>query len=299
MLKTFYYQYFKNANLVNRIIIINVAVFVAITVLGIVFRLAGAAGGADLVSYYLSASSDFASNLFRPWGIITYQFTHEGLWHLFFNLLIFHFVGNIFAGTLGERKLLPLYLLGGVLGWLLYSLVATFSPLFPQGDIPLIGASASVMTIMAAAATYLPDYKVRIFTFSIPLKYIALFYIAADLASVSNGGDNIGGRLAHLGGAGFGFFYALQLKNGKDYTAGFANVLEQFFGWFNPNRKPRPKKKAKMKTYKNTATASKSKKNESDFDQAEIDRILDKISKSGYDSLSAQEKQTLFKAGNS
>jgi membrane associated rhomboid family serine protease len=296
MFQTYYNQYFKNATLVNRIIIINAAVFIGITVFGIVIRLAGANGGADLISYYLSASSDFTSNLFRPWGIITYQFTHEGLLHLAFNLIVFHFVGNIFGGTLGERKLLPLYLMGGVLGWLLYTLVSTFSPLFPNGDIPLIGASASVMAVMAAIATYLPNYKFRIFTFTVPLKYIALFCIAGDLASVSNGGPNLGGRLAHLGGAAFGFFYALQLKRGKDYTVGFATLIDRFFGLFNGKRKAKPKKKAKMKTYKNAK--SKSTKTESDFDQVEIDRILDKISKSGYDSLTSKEKQTLFKAGN-
>lgn len=298
MLQTFYNQYFKNVTLVNRIIIINAGLFLLITLLGVVIRLSGSSGGADVVSHYLSASSDFKSMLLRPWGVITYQFTHVGLWHLAFNLLVFHFVGNIFGGTLGEKKLLPLYLLGGIIGWLLFALISTFSPLFPDGDIPIIGASASVMAVMAAIATYLPNYKVRIFTFSVSLKYIALFYIAGDLVSVQNGASNMGGNLAHLGGAAFGFFYALQLKKGKDYTAGFARLLENFFAIFNGKKRPKPKKKAKMKTYKNSTSKATSAKPDPNFDQVEIDRILDKISKSGYDSLSAQEKQTLFKAGN-
>ncbi len=299
MFQTYYNQYFKNANLVNRIIIINAAIFLLITILGVIIRLSGASGGSSVISHYLSASSDFGSMLFRPWGIITYQFTHVGLWHLAFNLLVFHFVGNIFGGTLGERKLLPLYLIGGILGWLLVALVSTFSPLFPEGDIPIIGASASVMAVMAAIATYLPNYKVRIFTFSVSLKYIALFYIAGDLVSVQNGASNIGGNLAHLGGAAFGFFYALQLKKGKDYTAGFSRLLDAFFALFSGKRKPRAKKKPKMKMHKNQASNNKKTTPNSDFNQEEIDRILDKISKSGYDSLSSTEKQTLFKAGNS
>lgn len=303
MANKYYNQFFRNSTLVNRIIIINAAIFLMVNILGIFLKLSGLSSqGSGILVHYLSASSDFLSTSLRPWSIVTYQFTHVGLFHILFNLIIFNFVGQIFAGTLGEKRLLPLYLIGGFFGWLLYALLYTISPVFPAGDNEIIGASASIMAIMAAAATYMPEYKLRILTFQISLKWVAIIYIAGDLVAVNNVGQNVGGSLAHLGGAAFGFFYAIQLKKGNDYGLGLARILDYFFAWVTGKASAkRPKRRAKMKTYRNTSankkSSSKSTKNNSEsVDQEEIDRILDKISQSGYDSLSSSEKATLFKA---
>lgn len=303
MFNKYYNQFFKNSTLVNRILIVNAAIFLLVNLVGIFIKLSGLSGqGSGLLVHYLSASSDFKSTLLRPWSIVTYQFTHVGFLHILFNLIIFNFVGQIFAGTLGEKRLLPLYLIGGFFGWLLYALLYTLSPVFPAGDNEIIGASASIMAVMAAAATYLPEYKLRILTFQISLKWIAIIYIAGDLVAVNNLSQNVGGSLAHLGGAAFGFFYSLQLKKGNDYSVALARIIDQLSAWLAGT--PKPKRRAKMKTYRNTSrkkttTIKNKSSNEKDtVDQEEIDRILDKISQSGYDSLSSSEKATLFKASN-
>lgn len=295
MLKTYYDQYFKNANMVMKLIIVNIAVFLLVNILSIFTKLSGLDAGGNSIVHWLSASSDFGAMLFRPWSIVTYQFTQEGLWHIAINMLILNFFGTTFGSTLGDKRLLPLYLMGGFFGWLLFALIFNLSPLFPSGDNQIIGASAAVMTIVAATATYLPNYKVRVLMFTVSLKWLAIFYIAFDLASVSNLGPNIGGHLSHLGGAAFGFVYALQLKKGKDIVMPFANFLNRLF-----SAKPKPRYKTKMKAHRNPRTQTKKSNAASvnEVDQEEIDRILDKISKSGYDSLSSREKQTLFKAGN-
>ena len=297
-------RFITRSDLLNRIIIANVGLFLLVNLLLAVCRLGDiqsmftvSSAGIPVFrpTLWLSASSDFLSQLYRPWGVFTYMFLHEDIWHIFFNLLILFYIGRIFCNLLGERRFLPLYLLGGLAGWLFYALCYSVFPVFPPGDHPIMGASASVMAIVIATATYFPNFPIRLFLIgNVPLKYIAGFFLVLDLLALK-GTSNLGGHLAHMGGAMYGFFFAYYLKNkGRDITLWFVPALQWFFTLFN-RRKIRVVHHTK-RTKKGPSHRTSVKKPQSDDHQKVIDAILDKISQSGYDSLSKEEKEILFKA---
>lgn len=281
----------KNGSVLIKLIFINVLVFLTVNVIGLLLYFFNIENGIQQLVYWLSLPSDVTKLLYRPWTILSYMFLHEEIFHLLFNMLVLYFGGQIFLQFLNNKKLLSTYLLGGLSGGLLYVLLFNVLPVFEQQTSLsfALGASASVMAVLIAAATYVPNFTVRlIFLGNVKLKYIALIYVVLDIISIPKG--NSGGHIAHLGGALFGFIYISQLQKGKDLTAGFNRFLDSIKELFSFKRK--------MKVvYKSPKSRDDYQFNEQKkANQQKIDVILDKISKSGYDSLTGEEKAILFDA---
>ncbi len=233
---------------------------------------------------YFQVSPSFYDLIFKPWSIITYGFFHADLWHLFGNMIILYFSGRIVLDLFGNNIFLKIFFIGLLFGSLTYLLSYNLFPVFNGLKPPMIGASAGAMAMFIFLASHNPNYTFRLVFFDIKVVYLALFFIIIDIIQIPI--SNSGGHLAHLGGAFWGYYFNSQLKKGNDignWLIEFFNYLYSFF-----KVKSNVKKVYKTKTYK------KSTKN---VDQKKIDSILDKISKSGYDSLTKSEKETLFKAG--
>ncbi|MDG1476704.1 MAG: rhomboid family intramembrane serine protease [Vicingaceae bacterium] len=282
---------YKNGSAFIKLIFINVGMFLAVHIIGSGFFLLKVGSSAGLFTL-LSLPASLSNLITQPWTIATYMFLHEGLWHLFVNMLILYFGSQIFTQFLNQKKLVIVYVLGGLAGGLIYILAFNIFPVFSE-VLPFsyaLGASASVMAILVASATYVPNFVVRLmFLGEVKLKYIAMGYLVLDLVSIQ--GSNSGGHIAHLGGALFGFLYIQQLKKGNDFTVGFGRFLDYLKALFKPQKKMKVVYKKQGQTKTNEAYNSQKVDN-----QKKVDIILDKISKSGYDSLSANEKAILFDA---
>lgn len=281
------YQYAR-LSIAEKLIVINVAVFIVFRLAGFLLKLP--APGLDA---WFELPKDFFEFLTRPWTLVTYAFLHGGLWHLFFNMLLLFYVGRIFLNYFGSRRFINVYFLGLMLGGLFFLAAYNIFPAFYQSQSPLIGASAGVMAVLIFICTYLPGQEVRVFFFTLKLWYVGAFFVVLDLVLIPLN-DNPGGRIAHLGGALLGYLYARRAAQGGDLGAGFSKFLD----WAGEIFKPRPRK-APMKTvYRKEARKPAQ---PVDYDkqtrQRKIDGILDKISKSGYESLTQAEKDFLFKAG--
>jgi membrane associated rhomboid family serine protease len=279
---------FRNGSNLTRLIYINIAVFVLMTIVAVIGFLLNNPEIADKALDIFSVPASLNALLLRPWTLITYMFTHKGIWHILFNMLWLYSFGRIFLEYLDGRKLVAVYLLGGISGAIVYILSFNVFPAFTGvvADSVAIGASASVMAVVIAIAAYVPDYTVQlIFLGRIKIKYLALAIFI--FTSVMDFSINSGGKLAHIGGAFFGYFYTMNLRHGRDMGKGFNRIMD-FFATIL-----KPRKKLKV-THKKVAT-------EYDYNaikvehQKQINHILDKISKGGYDSLTKEEKETLFK----
>jgi len=274
---------FQTLTIAEKLIALNVLFFVVPFVLQTLFFLFDYSFAGVLSWFQLSA--DWELLIFRPWTLLTYSFLHSGIFHLFWNMILLYYSGQLFLNLLPARTFSNAYFMGVVLGGLVFVVSYALFPVF-QGIRPyMIGASAGVMSVFVFISTFTPDQEVRFFFFNIKLKYLALAFVFMDLIQIPNG--NAGGHLAHIGGAFLGFFYARQLQKGTDIGAGWGQFWSQIRGWFTPQPKVR-------KVYKNPNPKRPSKASVS---QDKIDAILDKISQSGYDSLSKEEKEILFKAG--
>ncbi|WP_310554453.1 rhomboid family intramembrane serine protease [Flavobacterium sp.] len=244
---------------------------------------------------YIALSNNYATLLVKPWTLISYSFFHIGFFHLLFNVLVLNFVGKLFTTFFTQKQLLSLYLLGGILGGILYIISYTFLPLLANENALLIGASGSIMAILVATATYQPEMEVRLlFLGSIKLVYLAIGLFLLDLINLSI--ENTGGHLAHIGGALFGFVYIKSIQNGTDLGSGLTSFLDWCVTLFSP-RKAKPFKKVHRNPKTSISSKPQSKIVVKDKAQQQIDEILDKISKSGYDSLTTAEKEFLFQAG--
>jgi membrane associated rhomboid family serine protease len=275
-----------------KFIFINVAVFLAIHAVGVVatlFRLESL----DPLPF-LAVPSQLNMILIRFWTLLTYMFVHVGFMHILFNMLWLYWFGKIFLSYFNDRTLGSLYVIGGLAGALLYILAFNTIPyyIYESGHGIMIGASASVMAIVMAAAFYRPDVTLNLFLFGrIKIIYIAIAVFVIDFFSLSNG-NNPGGHVAHIGGAIAGYLFANQYKKGKDFTLPISRFLDKIANLF----KKRKYKGAHKVVYR---------KPESDYDynyrkaqeSKKIDAILDKLKQSGYDSLSSEEKRQLFDAG--
>lgn len=280
---------YNNGSALIKLIFVNVAVFLLVYIGSWLFLIPGIKNGIEIIIYWLALPADLSLLIEKPWTILSYMFLHKAFMHILFNMMVLYFSGTIFLNYLNSKKLVVTYLLGGFSGGLLFVLAFNLIPsLNPLIKIPALGASASVMAILVAAATYVPNYIVRlIFIGDVKFKYIAMAYVVLDLISIQ--GDNSGGHIAHLGGALFGFIYIQQLKKGKDFTLGFSRFLDMLKAMFKVRKKMKVvyKKQGKTKT-------DQAYNNQKVDNQKKVDAILDKISKSGYDSLSAEEKAILF-----
>ncbi len=286
-------RFFTGKSMLSILIIINIAVFLIISLFSlycVLFKINQhhfGDSGPTILGYWLAVPSNIELLLQRPWSVFTYMFLHENLWHLFFNMLMLYFGGVIFNEYLGSKKLLITYIFGGLTGAAFYIAAYNYFPAF-ETVVPVstaMGASASVLAIVVAIAAYIPDYKVRLFLIGqIKFKWIAVAFVIMDLLSIKEQ-DNSGGHLSHLGGAFFGLVYILALKKGL-VTKQLFNPLKKLF-------KRKPKMKA---TYspKKPVTDDQYYYNKK-LHQQKIDSILDKIKKSGYESLSKEDKELLFK----
>ena len=283
---------FKTANVLIKLIVINALVWIGFTLLDWIF---GYPGGA--LEQWFSLPSSLSYFITQPWSIITYAFFHEGFWHIFWNMMVLYWFGNIVLNLFAEKRFLTIYFLGAIAGGLFYMLSYNIFPVLMKSNAILIGASAAVTAIMIFIAAYTPNTEVRVIFFNVKLWQIGLFVVLVDLVQIPNSA-NAGGLLSHLGGAIFGYVYALQLGKGNDIGLWWERMIDNFASYFKKKEKT-----ANMKTvYRNrNATASRPARNSNDMSkneqQRKIDDILDKISKSGYESLSKQEKDFLFKAG--
>jgi len=224
------------------------------------------------------------------WTLVTYMFLHFNFLHILFNVLWLYWMGKIFLFYFDEKKLLGVYLLGGLFGGLFFVLAYNFFPAFTEvlGFAQLLGASASVLAIIAAVATYAPNHTINLlFIGQVKMKHLALFSIVLYVIGIAS--SNAGGNLAHLGGAAFGFIFALQYRNGHDWTRPITGLMDGIV------KLSRPKQRIKV-TYRNNSNDIEYNR-EKNLKQEEINRVLDKISKSGYDSLTKEEKELLFKMG--
>jgi membrane associated rhomboid family serine protease len=283
-------NFFKYGTAVQKIIIINGVVFIVINTISLIlFLFQSRLNAANTILPWLAVPADLIELAYRPWTIITYMFTHKGLFHIFFNMLLLYWGGLIFIEYLGTRKLIATYFLGGIVGALLYITAFNVFPVFSNYVLNsrTIGASASVLAIFIAIATYIPNYYVNLLFFGpVRLKYIALIMVIIDILSIEGG--NAGGHIAHLGGALYGYIFIKQLQKGRDIGNWFNNLLDTISN-FN---KPKSKLKVAHKN-KSSVIISKLEQDKAEI-QKRIDAILDKISQSGYDSLSKEEKEFLF-----
>lgn len=272
------FKLFKSGNPALQYIGINVLIFVVFSLIGVVCFFMGIPNWVDnLVTEYLAFPSATSLWLPRFYTLITYQFFHADFFHILFNLLWLYWMGNLFLDFLKPRQFHTVYLGGGIVGAIFFALIYQLTPAFQSvaNNSTIIGSSAAVMAIFAAIATLTPNYSIRLmFIGEVKIKYLLAVYIILDILGTRS--VNAGGSLSHLGGALFGFIYIKLLQNGTDLSTIF-------------------KKKPKLKVVKNETMV----KQKNVANQKEIDAILDKISSSGYDKLSKEEKETLFKASKS
>jgi len=279
---------FRHGSNLTRLIYINIAVFIVITVSAVAGFLMNNPETSDKILNLFSVPSSLKALILRPWTIITYMFVHKDIWHILFNMLWLYWFGTIFLQYLDQRKLVAVYFLGGMTGSVLYILSFNIFPAFTGivADSVAIGASASVMAIVIAIAAYVPDYSVHLFIFGrVKIKYMALAIFI--LTSVMDFSVNSGGKLAHIGGALFGYLYTINLRQGRDIGKNFSKVTDLVANLFKPSRKLKVTHKKPVSEYEYNKMKSEQ--------QSRINSILEKISKGGYDSLTKQEKETLFK----
>ncbi len=279
---------FKSANILVKIIAINAILFLLVRLSAFFIQTSPA-----VVTKWFVLPEEIGTFITQPWSIITYSFLHFGFLHVFFNMYILYWFGKIVLNLFDEKRFLTIYLLGAICGGLLYMLAYNLFPVFIGTNGYLLGASAAVRAIMIFIAAYTPNTEVMIFRFRIKLWHIGLTVIILDLVQIPTSG-NAGGLIAHLGGALFGYLYAIQLAKGNDIGKGFENILNSIANLFKPKNK-KPFRKVHRTTQK-TSPPSKKKDTSSDH-QKKVDGILDKIGKSGYESLTKAEKDFLFKAG--
>ena len=266
----------RNADSVTRLIMVNVVVFIIANILHVIPATSGWNG-------YITLPGTFSALAKQPWTLFTYMFVHIDFWHLVSNMLWLYWIGIIFTDFLGQKRLVYTYILGGLAGGLLYVGVTslTVPPLY-SGMERLLGASAGVMAIIVAAAMLVPNYEIMLLFFGrVKLKYLAI--AAFILTSIIDFNQNTGGKVSHIGGALYGAIFLWQYRKGTDISGSFGDFINNIGHIFTRKRVK------KAKPVKNASSSSSRDK------QKRVDEILDKISRSGYDSLSKEEKDFLFK----
>ena len=273
-------QKFQNLNLLEKLIFLNIVCFVFPYIFNTFFYLFGKTN-ISIISWF-ELSSDITGVIFKPWSIISYSFFHSGFFHLFWNMILLFYSGQIFLNLFPNKMLLSSYFMGVIFGGIIFIFCYNFFPIFSNSSTSMIGSSAGVMAVLIFMCVYSPDYEIRILFFNIKLLYIGLFFVLTDIIQIPYG--NAGGHFAHIGGAFIGFIYAQNIKKGTDIFKSFSSF---FISKINKSRQK--EKKIINNDFKNTS--------HKDLKQKKIDEILDKISSSGYDSLSQEDKNFLFKNG--
>lgn len=285
---------FKRGNIFIQLIYINAGVFVLTSLLTVFLTLFNRSS--EPILRFLEMPASIVSLIEQPWSLFTYMFMHAGVMHILFNMLWLYWFGSLFLLFFSAKHLRGLYVLGGICGGLLYLLAYNVFPYFSEAInySHLVGASASVLAIVVATAYREPNYQIRLLLFgSIRLKYIALFMIITDLLFMTS--SNAGGHIAHLGGALAGLCFAASLSKGRDVTTWINYALDWLSGLFSGKLWKR-KKKPTMKVHYNRSPKDFDYNAQKKAESEEVDRILDKLKKSGYESLTTEEKKNLFDA---
>jgi len=283
---------FKQGSSLTKLIYINASVFVLLKLTLILLLLFNISG--SIILSYLAIPANLTQLVYRLWTPLTYMFLHEGFLHIFFNMFTLFWFGKIFLMYFSEKQLTGLYLIGGLLAALVYVIAYNIFPYYALtlNQSILLGASGSIMAIILATAFRAPDMELQLlFLGNIKLKYIAIFFVLTSLFGITS--TNGGGELAHLGGALAGYLFFVSLRQGTDLTKGVSRILDTVSNLFGPRKlkiKPNPNRR--------NSTLSDAEFNMNKARKmAEIDRILDKIKTSGYESLSTEEKKRLFEQG--
>ena len=289
---------FGNGDVLTRIILINIAVFLVIN-FGKLFAWTGIIDPSTiaLLVNKISFAIYLPKLITQPWGVFTYMFVHEGLGHIFWNMIVLYWVGQLIMEYIGAKKLVNIYLLGGLFSiifmaiilngmqWIYSSMDRSFTLVTPFSF--ALGASGSINACLVAIATLIPEYTISLILIGpVRLKYIAVVVVILSLINIPNG--NAGGEIAHIGGALFGFIYTRQLQSGNDLGGWLTKLIDRFS---KPGR-------SNLKIVYNRSNVSEKHSRGNKYDEETIDRILDKISKSGYNSLSKEEKEILFNASD-
>lgn len=279
---------FKKGSVLTRLIYINLGVFLFIRILNVFFFLLNK--DFSLVNW-LALPADINQLAYKPWTLITYMFLHFDFLHILFNILWLYWLGKIFLFYFNSKQLVGIYILGGIAGGIFFLAAYNLFPAFTEMVVfsRLLGASASVIAIVIAVAMWAPNHTINLlFIGPIRMKYIALVSLAMYVIGIAS--SNAGGNLAHLGGAFMGMLFVLQYRKNNDLTKGVSSILTKGEKLF------KPKQKIKV-TYKGTTVDDVEYNRQRNLKQEEINRVLEKISKSGYDSLTKEEKELLFKMG--
>ena len=273
----------RNGTMTNRLVIINICSFLFIHLFLAVGKIAGSDVFEVFVRNIFTLDATLIGSLLKPWGFLTSIFSHFGLMHILYNLIFLYFSGNLFERYFSSQKLLTIYIFGGIIGGLSEVLSATF--LFPENVHVVLGASGSIMAIFAALAFYSPNTKIYLFgLLPVRLFVLALFFFAKDLIGIGSADGTA--HFAHLGGALFGLLAMQNLNTEKNILGKLENFIQMIHTRIQKITRKRVKEK-KRKTFEDINHEKKTK-------QDKTDRILDKISKSGYDSLTKEERDFLF-----
>lgn len=286
---------YKRGGMLLRLVYINIGVFVLLHLVSLVKWMTGMPGD-DWLLPWLAMPSSLSGFLHRPWTIVTYCFVHKELWHIIFNLLWLYGLGRIFLEYFTPKQLAGLYVLGGVAGGALFLLAYQFLPPLRGGAGLLMGASASVIAIVVAVGAYAPDYKIGLlFLGRISLKWVALVMVLLSVMSLYS--NNPGGNIAHLGGALMGLWYAQAYRRGHDITRWLNTMLDRVWALFSRRQGGRGGVGQPVggQAYRgNTSQGQNSASSQPTEEQ--LDRVLEKIKRSGYGALSDEERDLLFRA---
>lgn len=278
---------YKIGGIVTRLLFWNVALFV---IPWLFFGLLSALGITIDYMQYLSLSSNPADLLWKPWSLFSYAFFHTGILHIFFNMMVLNFSGRLFMTYFTSKQLFGLYVLSAIFAGISYVLIFYLLNI----NAPIVGASAAIMAILVATTTYYPLMELRLMIIgNVKLWHVTAVIIVIDLMQLRS--ENMGGHISHLAGAIFGFIFIKLLQKGTDLSVAVSHFIDFFANLFQKNKRS-PFKKV-HKNYSRPMVKSVSKIVTKDKSQQQIDEILDKISQSGYDSLSNEEKEFLFKVG--
>ncbi|MXN92988.1 rhomboid family intramembrane serine protease [Flavobacterium sp. Sd200] len=290
---------YKMGGITQRLIFWNVGLFAIPLIIFSILKLSGVdVSAVDWTSNFyngdfFSLSSNPADLLWKPWSLLGYAFLHKGFLHILFNMLMLVFAARVFLTFFTQKQLFGIYVLSAIFAGLVYIAGYAFLPMLAGQITGMVGASAAIMAILIAAAIYAPYYNVRLLLIgTVKIWHVAIVFVVLDLINASV--ENSGGHIAHLAGAAFGFVYIKLLQNGTDLTIGVSRTLDFFGNLFKPK-----KKQPFTKVYRNTAppTPKAAGMRSKNMTQQQIDDILDKISRSGYESLTKDEKDFLFKVG--
>ncbi|WP_035650106.1 rhomboid family intramembrane serine protease [Flavobacterium sp. ASV13] len=276
---------YRLGGIAMRVIYWNIACFLV----SLIFFYQFSIGQFDFPNW-LALSSDPQVFMFKPWTFLTYAFFHFGFMHLLFNMLVLNFASNLFLTFFSQKQYLGLYILGAIFSGIVFAL----SYYFLGNSASIVGASAAIMAILVAATTYRPLMDVRLLIIgNVKLWHITGVILLLDLMQFRL--ENMGGHISHLAGAFFGFIFIKLLQNGTDLSIIVSKVLDFFANLFR--KSPTTPFTKVHKNYKKPTEKTSSRIVTKDKTQQQIDEILDKISQSGYDCLTKEEKEFLFRAG--